>query len=1156
MKVPLPAWRTWRLLSALVVGFLATAATPQGVPFTDVTFSDTFWAPRIETHRVATIPHLLRELERQGSLGGFRILAGDRSEAYRGYMWGDSDVYKTLEGMTAAGRLQPDPALAQRADQILQSIAAAQTPDGYLFPHLQLTEPGYRRFSDETSRTCESYSLGHLIEAAVEHHRLTGATNFLAVACRAAELLRRTHAGGELFRVSGHPEVELALVKLHEVTGDPRWLELAASLIENARHLPTAWSQGPPPLADEEARGHAVAMLYLFAAATDVARLRGEAELADLLRRKWTNLVERKLYLTGGLGHSRHSEGFGGDYDLPNDLAYAETCAAIANVFWQHRLYLASGDPAYLDVLERSLYNNVLAGIALSGDRFFYVNPLEADGRRAFNQGQPDRFAWTGCPCCPVNLVRLIPRVGDYFYAVQSNRAYINLFAEGQARLRLSAGELVLRQRTRYPWDGRVRVEIVSAPAPAVGLHLRIPGWARGRPLPGDLYRYADPTAAPVTLRLNGELVPFTEEAGYGSLHRAWRPGDQLEFNLPMPVRRVLAHERVVQDRGCVAVERGPLVYCVEGVDHGGAALNLVLPDDATLTPVPRADLLGGVTVLEGTGQRVTATDSRRSTAPVPLRLVPYYAWNHRGAGEMTVWMPRTPSAARVPYDTAKWVGANYTPAYAANQVQMWHEFRPDIIEQELTAARRHLGFTTLRVYLHNLVYDAGRERFLARLEEFLAICHRHQIRPGFTFFDDCWNRSGITLATPPPVDGRHNGRWAALQDAERLDENLPKFQRYVQDVIRAHRNDPRVLWWETYNEPDLKNAFSVKLRELAYGWAKELAPSQPVIACWDDHPFTDLVNAHNYEDDFAGQWNRQADLNPRKGTVFTEAGARWYGGKPRSNGSPIEVIHWLRSRQAAGRTVPGVYLCWELMVGNSHCRWYWGTPDGTPEPAIPWCGLLWPDGSPVSYAEAEAIRSYTTGERRALLFENFQSLGGGRMQLPPGWTHFTDAAGEAGSRFLPLEGRSKLVAGDPAWTDYLLEATVLLKESKGNAGLVFRVNDPGPGPDQMQGYYVGFNTTMLYVGRMNHAWHPLATVDLSQRPAPVELNTWHRLRVAARGPRLQVWFDPLHDDTLPVLDIRDEAAPVLRGAIGLRVFETSAWFDDVVVLPVSVLDP
>ena len=1142
------------VLLALGLPFLVAAGSLHSIPSGEVTFADTFWRPRIESNRFATIPHLLRELEKQGSLGGFRILAGDKSETYHGYMWGDSDVYKTVEGMAGALRVHGDPALAQQMERIIGSIVSAQAADGYLFPHLQLAEPNYRHFADETTRTCESYSIGHLIESAVEHHRLTGRTNYLAVARQAAELLRRTHASGELLRLSGHPEVELALIRLSEATGEPTWLDLAASFIENARRVTTLWSQGRPPLAGDEAQGHAVAMLYLYSAATDVARLKGDAALAELMRRKWTNIVSRKLYLTGGLGHSEHSEGFARDYDLPNDVAYCETCAAIANVFWQQRLFLASGEAAYVDVLERSLYNNVLAGIGFSGDRFFYVNPLSANDRRKSNQGLAERFTWTGCPCCPVNLVRLIPRVGEYFYAAQGDDVFVNLFAAGQVRIRLQSGELALRQDTRYPWEGKVQIEVTAAPELAVALHLRVPGWAQGRPLPTDLYRYVNSNAGPVTLSLNGQPVPVILEKGYAILRRAWRSGDRVELNLPMPVRRVLAHEKVKEDAGLVAVERGPLVYCVEGADHEGEAASLILPDGAKLTPTERPELLGGITVLEAAGQSVPRKSFRRVES-AGLKLIPYYAWNHRGAGPMAVWMPREPGATSLPYDTSKWVGANYTPAYAANQVQMWHEFKPEVIERELAAARKQLGLTTLRVYLHNLVYDAEREPFLARIEEFLKICDRHGIRPGFTFFDDCWNHKGISLRTEPPVDGRHNGRWAALQDAERKDENLPKLKAYVQDIIRAHRDDPRVLWWETYNEPNLQDVFTVKLRELAYGWAKGVQPCQPVIACWDDHPFTDIVNAHNYGDDFANGWNQQADLNPRKGTVFTEAGARWFGRKPRSNGSPVEVIHWLRSRQAAGKTVPGVHLCWELMVGNSNCRWYWGTSDGAPEPAVPWCGLLWPNGTPVSYAEAEAIRSYTTGQRRALLFEDFQSLADDQPKPPPGWTRFSEATAGTGSRHLTLNGKTKVLAGAASWSDYLLEATVMLKEAGGNAGLVFRVNEPGQGADQMRGYYAGFNTNTLYLGRMNNGWQPLATSDLTRRPNKVELDTWHLLRVAADGNRLRVWFDPLHDDTRPLLEIRDEQAPVLKGTIGLRTHDVSAWFDDVVVLPLSVLE-
>jgi DUF1680 family protein len=482
----------------------------------------------------------------------------------------------------------------------------------------------------------------------VEHYRLTGRADYLAVARKAADLLRRTHAGGELLRVSGHPEVELALIKLHEATGEPAWLELAASFIENARRFDTLWSQGRPPLADDEARGHAVAMLYLYTAATHVARLKGDTALAELMRRKWASIVGRKLYLIGGMGHGRHSEGFAPDYDLPNDIAYCETCAAIANVFWQHALFLASGDAAYVDVLERSLYNNVLAGIAFSGDRFFYVNPLAADGRRKFNQGLAERFAWTGCPCCPVNLVRLIPRVGDYFYAVRGNEVFVNLYAAGQARIRAQSGELVLRQDTRYPWDGRVRIEIAAAPEQPVGLHLRVPGWARGRPLPSDLYRHADSSVEPATLSLNGQPVPVTEEKGYALLRRAWRAGDSVELNLPMPVRRVLAHEKVKDDAGRVAVERGPLVYCVEGADNGGQALDLVLPDGAELKTAEGAGPLEGITAIEAAGERVS-TDGFLRAEPARLRFIPYHAWNHRGAGPMAVWLPRSARDARTP---------------------------------------------------------------------------------------------------------------------------------------------------------------------------------------------------------------------------------------------------------------------------------------------------------------------------------------------------------------------------------------------------------------------------------------------------------------------------------------------------------------------------
>lgn len=638
--------KRWMLRLTLVAWLAAPLATGLGeglrpVAFTSISLGDAFWTLRLATNHKATIPHVLSELEKQGSLGGFRILAGGVTEKYRGYMWGDSDVYKTLEGITAALRLQPDTRLYQEASRWIETLTAAQAPDGYLFPHLQLAEPGYRRFSEETSRTCESYSMGHLIESAVEHYRLTGQTNFLAVGRKAAERIQRAHAAGELL-VSGHPQIELALVKLYEVTGEATWLETAVSLIENARHMPSAWSQGAPPLAGEQARGHAVAMLYLFAAATDAARIRHDGALAETLSRRWMNVVSKKLYLTGGLGHRGHGEGFAADYDLPNDVAYAETCAGIANVFWQHRRFLATGDVGCIDVLERSLYNSVLAGVSLTGNRFFYVNPLAADGVRPFNQGLAGRFAWTECPCCPVNIVRFLPRVGDYIYAVREDAVFVNLYAQGEAQLRIAGEDLGLRQETLYPWQGRVRITITQTVGHPITLHLRVPGWARGQPVPSDLYRDPEHRPEPVRLWLNGASLPVSGTKGYAQVHRTWTVGDTLELDLPMEPRRITAHDQVAANRDRVALQRGPLVYCVEGVDHQGSLGGLWLPDDAELKVQARPSLLGGVTVITAMGCRQPGTEAgERATGP--LTFIPYYAWNHRGNGPMMVWVPRHP---------------------------------------------------------------------------------------------------------------------------------------------------------------------------------------------------------------------------------------------------------------------------------------------------------------------------------------------------------------------------------------------------------------------------------------------------------------------------------------------------------------------------------
>jgi hypothetical protein len=613
---------------------------------TDVTPADAFWAPRLEANRLVTIPHLLAELEKQGSLGGFRILAGVSSEAYRGYMWGDSDVYKTIEGMARVLATHPDAAVAKRMEDLVASIVGAQAADGYLFPYLQLAEPGYRALSEEGTRTCESYSIGHLIECAVEHHSLTGSKRLLDVAVKAAALLARASAEGRL-PVSGHPEIELALVKLHRATGDAKHLDLAARLIDGATRVTTLWSNGKPALGHDEAWGHVVAMLYLYSGAVDVAVLARDDALLDRMVRKWQDATGRKLYITGGLGHSLYSEGFGPAYELPNGAAYCETCAAIANVLWNQRLFLARGDGAFIDVLERSLYNNIIAGVSLAGDRFFYVNPLATDGRRKFNQGTAERFAWTGCPCCPVNIVRFLPQVPGFAYATRADEVFVNLFIAGTARVRLGENEVAITQKTAYPWEGRVELSISPDAPAAFVLRIRIPGWARGRPVPGDLYRYLEADAAPVSVAVNGLPAGTEPQDGFVRIARTWQRGDAVVVELPMPARRVTACEAVKDDAGRVAIERGPMVYCAEGVDNASHIRDRVLPDDASLSIQHRRDLLGGVTILQAEGRSLRRTSAGAvESRPETITLVPYCVWNHRGLGPMAVWLARDAEAA------------------------------------------------------------------------------------------------------------------------------------------------------------------------------------------------------------------------------------------------------------------------------------------------------------------------------------------------------------------------------------------------------------------------------------------------------------------------------------------------------------------------------
>jgi len=508
-------------------------------------------------------------------------------------------------------------------------------------------------------------------------------------------------------------------------------------------------------------------------------------------------------------------------------------------------------------------------------------------------------------------------------------------------------------------------------------------------------------------------------------------------------------------------------------------------------------------------------------------------------------------------------VGSNYTPAYAVNQVQFWHDFRPKVVEKELAAAQRHFGIKTLRVYLHNINFDEEKDVFMANLEKFLTICEKHGIKPGFVFFDDCHRDDGIFLDKPTtPVKGWHNGRWAwCPQVRDRDPEDLQKFKPYVQEVVRAHRTDKRVLFWEVFNEPTPLfrktkwGKYSDQLKRAGYQWAKDVKPIQPVLNCnftqgeaWTDSDVSDIVDSHLYQS-VGPAWDKKADANTKKGTVITEAGARWYGPR-RDFGEPCSVLHWLEDRRTAGKSTPGVYLCWELMAGNTNTRWHWVDKAGNPEPTMPWCGLMWPDATPVSLAESEASLRYTTGQGRALFFDDFQDS---RFPQRPGWKVSGNTPG-----VLRVSPGPRMVTGDPEWNDYLVESLVMLKDSTCSALLMVRLNYPQAGNTKSGGhYYVGFDTKTLYLGKtINNDWQTLVTYDLGRLECKVVAGVWNHIRVEANGNRLRVWFNRMHPSSDPENGLRieytDTDMPVLSGNIGVMAVRADAWYDNLVVIPVQ----
>jgi uncharacterized protein len=617
---------------------LISGAYPfQPVPFNHVKIDDQFWAPRIETNRIVTIPYDFKKCEETGRINNFAVAAGVKQGKFIGMPYDDSDVYKVIEGASYSLQQYYDPKLDAYLDSIIGLIAGAQEEDGYLYTNRSIDPQtinnplaGEQRWSN-LKVSHELYDLGHLYEAAVANYMATGKKNLLNVALKSANFICNLFGPGKLRLVPGHQEIEIGLVKLYRVTGEKKYLDMAKFFIDergNARgHKLYFWDgsinmfQDDMPIVKQtKAVGHCVRAGYFYSAIADVAALTNDTTYIRTIDRMWNDVAGTKTYLTGGIGSRRHGEAFGESYELPNDTAYNETCAAVANSLWNFRMFLLHGESKYIDLLERILYNGFLSGVSLEGNTFFYPNVLECNGNC-------QRSPWFGCSCCPVNIARIMPSIPGYIYATQGTDVYVNLFIGNSTSIKTGENEIQLKQVTNYPWDGQVKLTVNPAKEQKFSFYIRIPGWAVNRPMPTDLYTFSDnKTIKPVILKVNGKKVAYQTRNGYAVIERTWKNNDEISIDLPMEVRRIAANPKVEADRGKEAWQRGPIVYCFEGIDNNGNALKATVTDKSHIGYSFKPDLLKGIGILQFKGQQVwKANNSNAETVKnVTLTAIPY----------------------------------------------------------------------------------------------------------------------------------------------------------------------------------------------------------------------------------------------------------------------------------------------------------------------------------------------------------------------------------------------------------------------------------------------------------------------------------------------------------------------------------------------------
>jgi DUF1680 family protein len=604
-----------------------------------VNVTDAFWSPRIKVNRTDTVDHILEQFNKTGRLDNFRKAAGQMDGKYVGYHFNDSDVYKGIEALSYMVANAPDEKIESILDELVNVVIAAQEPDGYIHPFITLSNPKSRWRNPQRH---ELYSLGHFLEAGVAHYQCTGKPQMLNAAKKLADLVCKDFdpVTGTQKRPPEHQVIETGLARLYEVTGNKKYLDMANTFLmmrgkSNGRKLYGEYAQDHKPVLEQEkAVGHAVRAVYMYSSMADIAALTGKDDYHKPLSKIWQNVVSRNMYITGGIGAHGGGESFGDEYYLPNISSYCETCAAIGMVFWNQRMFQYHGDSKYIDVLERTLYNGLISGVSLDGKAFFYPNRLASFG-------QHKRSPWFGCACCPPNVFRFMPKLGEYIYAQQDENIYVNLFVGSDTMFEIGGNDVTVKQQTNYPWDGNVEIAVSPQKSTRFALHVRIPGWARDECVPSDLYHFTNTSSETPVLKLNGKAISYQLQNGYAVIDRSWQKNDKVTLNMPMPIRQVTAHENVEDDRGKVAIQRGPVVYCAEQIDNpDGNITNCFLPAEASFDAQYQADLLNGVMTITGqissvkkdAGRNKIATDKCDFTA------IPYYAWANRKSDQMTVW--------------------------------------------------------------------------------------------------------------------------------------------------------------------------------------------------------------------------------------------------------------------------------------------------------------------------------------------------------------------------------------------------------------------------------------------------------------------------------------------------------------------------------------